>query len=267
MSLFPLRPLQQTALDAVKSSVRAGKKRIVVQAPTGFGKCLGRGTPVMLFDGSVIPVEDVSAGDRLMGPDSRPRTVLSTCRGREMLYQVTPIKGEPYVVNESHILSLKICAGVSKEKNPGRDGGLFPGKVVNIEVREYLRSSKTFRHIAKGWRPDGVDFFPTRAELKIEPYFLGLWLGDGFSYRPAICTGDDEISDAVFEYASANGLMVRREANSENSVNLHLYAGARGGDPSTRPDNALRHGLSFYGLFNNKHIPASYKTASRSDRL
>ena len=40
MSLFPLRPLQQTALDAVKSSVRAGKKRIVVQAPTGFGKTI-----------------------------------------------------------------------------------------------------------------------------------------------------------------------------------------------------------------------------------
>ena len=38
VGLFPLRPLQQTALDALKSSILAGKRRIVVQAPTGFGK-------------------------------------------------------------------------------------------------------------------------------------------------------------------------------------------------------------------------------------
>ena len=38
--LFPLRPLQTAALDALKSSLRAGKRRIVVQAPTGFGKTI-----------------------------------------------------------------------------------------------------------------------------------------------------------------------------------------------------------------------------------
>ena len=36
--LFPLRPLQHAALDSLKSSLRAGKRRIVVQAPCGFGK-------------------------------------------------------------------------------------------------------------------------------------------------------------------------------------------------------------------------------------
>ena len=38
--LFPLRPLQQSALDALKSSLRAGKRRVVLQAPTGFGKTI-----------------------------------------------------------------------------------------------------------------------------------------------------------------------------------------------------------------------------------
>ena len=266
-SLLPLRPLQQRAIDGLRDALRRGRRRPIIQGPTGFGKCLGRGTPVIMFDGSVVPVEDVVVGDLLMGPDSTPRMVLSTCRGREALYRVTPIKGESYVVNESHILSLKICSGASKHKNAGRDGGLFPGKVVNIGVREYLQKSKTFRHVAKGWRPNGVDFPPPGGELKIEPYFLGLWLGDGFSYHPAICTGDAEITDAVAEYANANGLRVRCEWNSENSVNLHLCAASQDGSRSTRPDNSLRIALSFYGLFNNKHVPLSYKTASRSDRL
>lgn len=36
--LYPLRPLQQAALDRLKSSVSAGKRRIVLQLPTGAGK-------------------------------------------------------------------------------------------------------------------------------------------------------------------------------------------------------------------------------------
>jgi DNA repair protein RadD len=37
-SLFPLRPLQKSALDALKSSISAGKRRVVLQLPTGAGK-------------------------------------------------------------------------------------------------------------------------------------------------------------------------------------------------------------------------------------
>ena len=37
-ALFPLRPLQQAALDGLRQSILAGKRRVVVQAPCGFGK-------------------------------------------------------------------------------------------------------------------------------------------------------------------------------------------------------------------------------------
>ena len=39
-ALFPLRPLQQAALDGLRASILAGERRIVVQAPTGFGKTI-----------------------------------------------------------------------------------------------------------------------------------------------------------------------------------------------------------------------------------
>lgn len=38
MSLFPLRPFQRAALDGIKSSILAGKRRVVLQVPTGGGK-------------------------------------------------------------------------------------------------------------------------------------------------------------------------------------------------------------------------------------
>lgn len=36
--LFPLRPLQELALEGLRNSLRHGKKRPIIQAPTGFGK-------------------------------------------------------------------------------------------------------------------------------------------------------------------------------------------------------------------------------------
>jgi superfamily II DNA or RNA helicase len=73
-----------------------------------------------MFDGTVKLVEDVQVGDLLMGPDSKPRRVVSITTGQEQLYRVTPVKGDPYVVNESHIISLR--------NNNGR--------VINVSVRQ-----------------------------------------------------------------------------------------------------------------------------------
>ena len=36
--LFPLRPLQERAIQGLRDSLRRGKKRPIIQAPTGFGK-------------------------------------------------------------------------------------------------------------------------------------------------------------------------------------------------------------------------------------
>lgn len=265
MSLFALRPKQADALALLRGSIRSSLDagtpvRTVIQAPTGFGKCLGRGTPVLMYDGSVRPVESILAGETLMGPDSRPRHALSVCSGRDLLYRVTPARGDPYVVNESHILSLKITGGVSKEKNPGRDGGNFHGKVINIGVLDYLSSSKTFKHIAKGWRA-AIDF-TVGDSLAISPYFLGLWLGDGFSRHASIFTGDAEVAEYVALFADSRGLRLRCESNSEGSVNLHI-GGVRGAAGS----NSILTDLQSYDLIRNKHVPIDYKRASVADRL
>ena len=80
----------------------------ILEVPCGRGKCLGRDTPILLYSGMVVPVQDIQVGDVLMGDDSSPRNVLSLARGRENMYRVTdPTTSEFYIVNESHILSIK----------------------------------------------------------------------------------------------------------------------------------------------------------------
>src|SRR5690606_5828158 len=113
------------------------KPRLMVQLPCGGGKCLGKDTPVMMYDGRVKPVQDIRVGDLLIGPDSQPRTVLSLARGREMMYRITPTKGDPYVVNASHILSLRKQPLVDSHMEGRKRRSDFTGnKIINIRADE-----------------------------------------------------------------------------------------------------------------------------------
>jgi hypothetical protein len=62
---------------------------------------------VIMFDGHISLIENIKPGDKLIGPDGLPRIVRSVSRGTENLYKVIPVKGDPYVVNESHSSSYK----------------------------------------------------------------------------------------------------------------------------------------------------------------
>jgi type II secretory ATPase GspE/PulE/Tfp pilus assembly ATPase PilB-like protein len=85
------------------------KGMILLTGPTGCGKCLGKGTLVMMADGSLRKVEEVVRGDLLMGPDSRPRRVLRTNVGHGKLYTIIPAEGagKPWVCNDVHVMTLQ----------------------------------------------------------------------------------------------------------------------------------------------------------------
>lgn len=82
---FELRGYQLEAVNAMMAALDENDRHPACIAATGAGKCLGKDTPVLLYDGRVVPVQDVQVGDLLMGPDSQPRRVLSLARGREKL--------------------------------------------------------------------------------------------------------------------------------------------------------------------------------------
>ncbi|MGW8169636.1 MAG: Hint domain-containing homing endonuclease [Sulfurovaceae bacterium] len=79
--------------------------------PSGHG-CHGADTPIMMYDGSIKKVQDISAGDKLMGDDGKTeRNVLSLARGQEELFEVEYINGISRVYNGSHILYLVLYNG------------------------------------------------------------------------------------------------------------------------------------------------------------
>ena len=109
------------------------------------------------------------------------------------MYRVTPTKGKPFEVNGDHILSL-----VMSGNDPLPDG-----TVINLPVHEYLEKNGKWRHHAKAYRV-GIDW--PSWPVPIEPYYVGLWLGDGHSNNTTITTEDEEVIDYLRGYAQRLGL-------------------------------------------------------------
>jgi len=224
---------------------------VIIAARPGMGKCLGRGTRVLMYNGTLKNVEDLAPGELLMGDDSTPRTVLSVTTGREKMYWVRQNKGIDYRVNESHILSLKRSRTEWRHTN---------GDVLNISVRDFLQQSPKFRSNYKGYRVT-VEF-PTKP-LSLSPYFLGLWLGDGTASGSSIATTDHEVVAYLEGYASELGLTLKRQVSDPQKCPMYCIANER----TKALGYSLQGILRQLNLLNNKHIPQDFLVNSTANRL
>jgi DNA polymerase III delta prime subunit len=89
---------------------------LILHGSPGTGKCLAKNTPVLMYNGSIKPIQDIVAGDLVMGDDSVERTVLSLAQGKDLMYNIRQGK-DLYTVNRSHILSLVYCKFKMFDKN------------------------------------------------------------------------------------------------------------------------------------------------------
>ena len=216
---------------------QGGSKTIVVGKPG----CFAPGTKVLNYDGSIINVENIKIGDQLMGDDSTPRNVLELCHNTETMYKIIPNKGEPIIVNENHILSLK-CSGYNQHPK---------GEIIDIVLKDFLEKSETFQKRYK-WYRSGVEFEERKIDL--DPYLLGYWLGDGNSRSATV---DEEVL-VYFD---------------EKLAELRLFLNQKIQDRIIQTDGPKQfknHFLNFLrdnDLLQNKHIPIDYKSNSRQTRL
>lgn len=239
-----------TQLDRLTSGWQP-TELIILAARPAMGKCLGKGTKVVMFDGTLRNVEDVKVGDLLMGNDSTPRRVLSLARGKENMYWVHQNRGISYRVNESHILSLK------RSRN---EGNHQKGDVLNIEVRDYLQKSNKFKSNYKGYK---VPIELAEKQVEVDPYFFGVWLGDGHSYSSRITTTDHEVVEYLDTYANELNLKLMKYEQIGKAPNYAITTGQRG----VKSEVCLQEELRKLDTISNKHIPDVYLYNSSSNRL
>ena len=254
-SPFKLEPWQERAWEAFKKYGNIG-----LYWPTGGGKCHSKGQPILMFDGSVKKVEDVRVGDLLMGPDSKPRTVLSLARGKGKMVRVSPVKGESFVVNEDHMLTLT-CT--SKDVNIAYHGNVW-NKRFDLSIKDFMSLSRSKRSFLKLIRT-GVDFPPSK-RLPLSPFFLGVFLGDGYGNgtTPSITTSEERIVEEIEREAIRFGLKVTKVAR----LDYYIGRGRRGRNVGENPITRELRKLGLWGKrSSDKFIPFEYKVASRKNRL
>ncbi|BFZ64705.1 pre-mRNA-splicing factor 8 [Saitoella coloradoensis] len=165
--------------------------------------CHVKGTKLIKFDRSIVNVEDVVDGDDLLGPDGTPRRVSNLVSGREPLYRLEFSRSgggmESLTVTSNHILMLK-------KKNC-----TLSGNNVDADIKASSRMvvvERTAAQVAamspeelenfRVYRSEGFDY-PEQA-VEVNPYFIGLWLGDGS--RNSISDSESSASDASVEFDS-----------------------------------------------------------------
>ena len=135
-----------------------------------------------------------------MGDDSTPRKVLKLYSGVDEMYKVKQSKGIDYIVNSKHILVLEDQGVDIRETINGKrvyKGREHTSGYHKITAEDFYNGShkSTIRRF-KGIKT-GVEF--KNKKVLLDPYYLGLWLGDGCSRNAGITNIDKEVVDYLYD--------------------------------------------------------------------
>lgn len=198
---------------------------------------------------------DLSSGDTVFAPDGQPTKVLTAhpiLRDSDC-YRVTFADGQSIVAGGGHLWEV---TEVSRN-------GLNP--VRRVVTTEQLRRGGLVYHSDCPSRPNGRNTYRWRvdlpkplqapdADLPIDPYLLGMWLGDGDSAGGRLTVGGADLDHVLTQLdASGEGWSVGVDKRWPDRVK---YVGITG----------LKARLRGLGVLNNKHIPGLYLGASEKQR-
>ena len=218
-------------------------RNIIVICSRRAGKCFGKGTKFRKYDGSIVNVEDIKVGDILRDDQNRPTEVISLTRGRDKMYRISANVENArmsHVVNSAHILTVK---RTSKDWYSYKQN-----EVYDIPLQEFINFPKYEQERFSLYRLR-ADY--ARVDHTIDPYLLGLWLGDGNRNDFQICVNSDDTE--IRDYL-------------EDNYNCSIYTDKRSKALSYNILGAKQY-LKNLNLLKNKHIPKEYLIDSAENRL
>lgn len=203
-----------------------------------FG-CHLQGTEVLLYNLSVKKIEDVVIGDILMGDDGTPRKVLDTYSGVDTMYKIKLSNNDYHIVNSKHKVYYKKYDWYTKQYTTKT---ATPEQLLNI------------KGLNKGYYIPKANLTFDARKVTVNPYFLGLWLGDGDSTRLSISNADYEVLD----WLQTNYLGTVRDLKQSEICKVFSIS---------RSEKYLYNEFNKYRLLNNKHIPEDYKYNDKTIQL
>lgn len=195
-------------------------------------KCLDVNTPIPTPSGWST-MGQLKVGDRVFDDQGQPCRVtgLSPVHENHDCFRVVFDDGAVLVADADHLWEVRerVTSKRRDEKRVVRTIDLKPGR-HKIAVTGELELPE--------------------ADLPIDPYLLGVWLGDGYSASGRVCGSEADLRE-----------IVKHTGQKDASI----YQTGKGLWVANFP--GLIGTLRQQGLLNNKHIPVAYLRASRSQRL
>lgn len=233
-------PHLQLVDDALRDVLDGSCERLIVTMPPQEGKALALDAPVPTPSGWST-MGALTVGDEVFDRHGRVCRVTwkSPVWTDRPCYAVTTRDGERIVADARHEWVARLDR--RRAEHVYETTALARGRVKAAQVTA-----------------GGVLDLPD-ADLPLDPYVLGAWLGDGHS-RGAMLTSS-ALDAGVQERIRAAGFPCRRTAKAgEFAWSLAPEGG------SSRP-SPIRQALVALGVWGNKHVPAAYLRGSRAQRL
>jgi len=275
--------------------------------------CFAKDTTILLWNGSIKKSQDICLGDILIGDNGERRIVERLFSGEDELFEVTQANAEKYIVNSKHTLALKFIGNnvpiwnetsnswklnwfdTNEKRNKIKSfkvtdtcskenseilansyiKSLHLEDVIQITVEDYLKLDKWSKKYLYGFKScNGVNY--ETIDVSLDPYMLGLWLGDGTHTHPVIASNDKEIEDYINNWCKHNDAELVKEDKYKLRIRRKGYTfGKETVDGTIYSENqTLLHKtnpfieeLKKYNLLGNKHIPSEYLMNDRDNRL
>lgn len=215
-------------------------------------ECFDPDTEVLMYDRSIRKIKDIHIGDKVLGPDGAPRTVLDECEGIDKMYRIHSGTGcDDQIVNSRHKIYY---TEYNHFKKTYTDKLATPLELMKEDLhKSYIKQNRYLKRVHP------VDN-NVSSNLLLDPYYLGLWLGDGFTNSPAIINEDIEVIKWLSEYAESNG-MTTTLLSDKNVPVIYLK------NKIYNHKNPIKDALQYYGILNRKDIPDDYLHSSVEDKL
>lgn len=219
------------------------------------GKMLPQGTKVF-YENKEGNIEDCKIGDKIFGRNGKLTTITAVHHQDELeLYEITFSDNRKIVCCKDHLWTVYRMdyTGVNTPKEITVDTQFL---FENYKRKYYNSKLKKEVEVNRYKIPKNECIEYPKQDVLIDPYYFGLWLGDGSSAQPNHITSiDQEIIDYVEKYGKTFG------CNLETRKQGHRIKYKEKG---MHPLNKL---FFHYNLKNNKHIPDEYLRNSEEVRL
>ena len=246
-----LRPLFDALGDMMEpEKVAAALERNVIEvAPLAFMR--GRAQPVdepVLTPSGFVAIGSLRVGDLVVGSDGRPTPVLGVFpQGRREVFRLRAQDGSTTRCCAEHLWQVRTAA----DRRRGRIGRV----VATQDMIGHLRSNHQHRFELPVLSSPAA--FESR-EVPLDPYALGLLLGDGCltaSTTPTLSTADPELAHAL--ELALDGIELRHKSGVDYV--LRHTAGRRGGVIVHNPATVALRDLGLAGTRSaTKFVPRDY---------